>query len=45
MGQIVRFEASRRRPAQSLPVALTQAWAAYCAECQAAWWRWLFTGR
>lgn len=45
MGNVVRFEVGRRRAARALPVALTEAWAAYCFECSAAWWRWVLTGR
>lgn len=45
MGQVMRFETGRRRVPQALPVALVQAWASYCAECSAAWWRWMLTGR
>lgn len=46
MGHLFLFDATRRpRPAAPFPVALTQAWAAYCAECQAAWLRWFMTGR
>ena len=46
MGQVVKFDGThaKRGPA-SLPVALLQAGAVYWAECSAAWWRWVFTGR
>lgn len=45
MGSVVRFDVSRRRDAAPLPVALSQAWAVYCFECSAAWWRWVISGR
>ncbi len=45
MGQVMRFDATRRRPARPLPVALAEAWAAYWYESSAAWWRWVLTGR
>nr|MBL8412740.1 hypothetical protein [Dechloromonas sp.] len=45
MGTVIRFNANRPRRPVALPVALTEAWAAYCFECSAAWWRWVLTGR
>lgn len=45
MGNVVQFEIRRRRVAQPLPVALAEAWSAYCYACSAAWWRWVLTGR
>lgn len=45
MGEVMRFEAGRRRAPPPLPLALFQAGAAFWVECSAAWWRWMTTGR
>lgn len=45
MGQVMRFDVTRRRAEKPLPVALTTALAVCWFECSAAWWRWVLTGR